>query len=106
MQIVRLLEDYVPDATAHMIPKQILYKKNLLIRVYPAENGWVIVKPLQSTTSDPSWVPERLIKPASPGLYRARSDISRPHDFGYIPRGDIVKVVDIHPSKQPPCSRL
>ena len=106
MQIVRLVEDYTPDATAHVIPKQILHKKDLLLRVYPAEDGWVIVKPLQSTTSDPSWVPEKLIKPASPGLYRARSDIAHPLESRSISAGEIVKVIDTRPSKQSPCPYL
>ena len=97
MRVVRLTEDYIPDTAPTATTTPTMYKKDLLLQVSPAKDGWVIVKPLESTTSDPSWVPERIVKRALPGFYRARSTIVHRNGVATISAGEIVRVVDTCP---------
>ena len=96
MRIIRLLEDYIPEASKPPHPNHIpRYKRDLLIEVDDSKDGWLLLKRMEAADPIASWVPSNLATEAQPGLYRLRLSVTTPTTPATaVAQGELVRIID------------
>lgn len=96
--ILRVVEDYYPDPN-DTEPK--LKKRNLVLKLAPPKNGWVLVKGIIDSGDLPTWIPERIVTKAQPGFYRTLAKLSTRSERvpdsmkKHVHEGEIVEVTSM-----------
>ena len=95
-EILRLLEDYY---AAPNDPQPKLSKRNLLMKLAPPKDGWILVKAIRDLKTPPTWIPLRCVVTAQPGFYRAMGKMSNGFGNKHVLEGEVVEVTATKRSK-------